>query len=322
MVKNNDLKQENIQKIKELLYQGTIYTKTELMSQCRLSSGSVTNVLHYLLSEEEIIYIGNAQSTGGRQSKFYQLNPNAHHIGMVVLKREHQNYHMYFKSYDLLKNCRFCFDIISETGTVSELRQNINDLLELDSLIDLLVISLPGVSENGTIDYCDYEQLNGLNLHDFGINVPIIVENDVNVGAIGFSKAYPDSQHLALCYQPSSDYVGCGVILSQKLYNGFSHFAGELRYLPLYSHSQQNELLKTNPQHLLMQQMTALCAVLNPQIIGYCSDVFEELTLSFDDYGIPKKHQPQLIHITNFNDLIEDGLFSIGIHQLLKKENI
>ena len=36
----------------------------------------------------------------------------------------------------------------------------------------------------------------------------------------------------AFIYQPAIDYVGCGMIIQGKLYNGFSHFAGELRCLP------------------------------------------------------------------------------------------
>ena len=67
------------------------------------------------------------------------------------------------------------------------------------------------------------------------LNVEII-ENDVNCASIGFYHQYSHYQNSALIYQPAVDYVGCGMIIQGKLYNGFSHFAGELRCLPFYDH--------------------------------------------------------------------------------------
>ena len=49
-------------------------------------------------------------------------------------------------------------------------------------------------------------------------------------------QKYPHYQNSALIYQPAIDYVDCGMIVQGKLYNGFSHFAGELRCLPFYDH--------------------------------------------------------------------------------------
>ena len=66
--------------------------------------------------------------------------------------------------------------------------------------------------------------------------LPCEIENDVNCARIGFYHQYPHYQNSALIYQPAIDYVDCGMIVQGKLYNGFSHFAGELRCLPFYDH--------------------------------------------------------------------------------------
>ena len=63
------------------------------------------------------------------------------------------------------------------------------------------------------------------------IKQKIIIENDVNCASIGFYHQYSHYQNSALIYQTAVDYVGCGMIIQGKLYNGFSHFAGELRCL-------------------------------------------------------------------------------------------
>ena len=65
-----------------------------------------------------------------------------------------------------------------------------------------------------------------------------------------FRSQYSHYQNSALIYQPAVDYVGCVMIIQGKLYNGFSHFAGELRCLPFYDHLQQERLLKDAPQEL------------------------------------------------------------------------
>ena len=71
------------------------------------------------------------------------------------------------------------------------------------------------------------------------------------------------------------------MIIQGKLYNGFSHFAGELRCLPFYDHLQQERLLKDAPQELLEKQIVTLCCVLNPEAIGICSDVLKRHTNIF-----------------------------------------
>lgn len=111
-----------------------------------------------------------------------------------------------------------------------------------------------------------------------------------------------------LIYQPAVDYVGCGMIIQGKLYNGFSHFAGELRCLPFYDHLQQERLLKDAPQELLEKQIVTLCCVLNPEAIGICSDVLKDIQISLPT--IPLKHQPQIIKINQLYKLIKEGLFS------------
>lgn len=122
-----------------------------------------------------------------------------------------------------------------------------------------------------------------------------------------------------MIYQPAIDYVGCGMIIQGKLYNGFSHFAGELRCLPFYDHLQQVRLLKDAPQELLEKQIVTLCCVLNPEAIGICSDVLKDIQISLPT--IPLKHQPQIIKINQLYTLIKEGLFQIGKNQMIGEMN-
>lgn len=195
-------------------------------------------------------------------------------------------------------------------------------VLKKDQEIAVICLSLPGVCDQGMIDLCDFEDFQNKNILEIlkkEIKQKIIIENDVNCARIGFYHQYPHYQNSALIYQPAIDYVDCGMIVQGKLYNGFSHFAGELRCLPFYDHLQQVRLLKDAPQELLEKQIVTLCCVLNLEAIGICSDVLKDIQISLPT--IPLKHQPQIIKINQLYTLIKEGLFQIGKNQMIGEMN-
>lgn len=321
MVRINELKKSNIQKIRECFYNCEIWTKNELSKKTGLSLAGTTNVLMELLANNEIEFIGEANSTGGRKSKQYILNKDYYHIGIIILRRENKNYRIIIKSLDLLSNIVYEKELISSRGTIQELDLTIKQLLENDNNVSILSISIPGVCQDGHVDICDYEEFEDFALGKYiysKFHLEVIIENDVNVACIGFSDSYPEVSHLSFIYQPAVKYVGIGMMIDRKLYNGFSHFAGELRYLPFYTHQQQDEMLKYSPKELLLKQIVTLICVMNPEVIGYHSDVFDtEMTL--EDYSIFKKHYPVLVRVPDFNNVILKGLYSIGLKNLMKR---
>lgn len=321
MVRINELKKSNIQKIRECFYNCEIWTKNELSKKTGLSLAGTTNVLMELLENNEIEFIGEANSTGGRKSKQYILNKDYYHIGIIILRRENKNYRIIIKSLDLLSNIVYEKELISSRGTIQELDLTIKQLLENDNNVSILSISIPGVCQDGHVDICDYEEFEDFALGKYiysKFHLEVIIENDVNVACIGFSDSYPEVSHLSFIYQPAVKYVGIGMMIDRKLYNGFSHFAGELRYLPFYTHQQQDEMLKYSPKELLLKQIVTLICVMNPEVIGYHSDVFDtEMTL--EDYSIFKKHYPVLVRVPDFNNVILKGLYSIGLKNLMKR---
>ena len=249
------------------------------------------------------------------------MNKDYYHIGIIILRRENKNYRIIIKSLDLLSNIVYEKELISSRGTIQELDLTIKQLLENDNNVSILSICIPGVCQDGHVDICDYEEFEDFALGKYiysKFHLEVIIENDVNVACIGFSDSYPEVSHLSFIYQPAVKYVGIGMMIDRKLYNGFSHFAGELRYLPFYTHQQQDEMLKYSPKELLLKQIVTLICVMNPEVIGYHSDVFDtEMTL--EDYSIFKKHYPVLVRVPDFNNVILKGLYSIGLKNLMKR---
>lgn len=320
--KINDLKQMNEQMIRTCFYDGQIWTKTALSQKTGISLASTTNILQELLKNNEIVFAGEADSTGGRKSKKYHLNKDYYHILKIVFKKSKDHFEFDLKSVNLFHECVFHHKVISSQGTKQDLIDGIEEMLKKDSNIDIFCISIPGVCRHGLIDICDFHRfeqtpLKKMLYEKFGKET--ILENDVNIACIGFYHQNSHYRHMAFIYQPQVDYVGCGMMIDGKLYNGFTHFAGELRYLPFYTHQQQDDMLQNEPMVLLEKQIETLCCTLNPQVVGICSDVIFDLS-TLQLQNIPDIHRPELVFVKNLDEMIQQGIFYIGLKKLLERE--
>ena len=322
LVKITELKTNNIHQVRLCFYNGEIWTKNDLAKHTGLSLAATTNILQLLLKDDEIKLVGEAQSTGGRKSKQYILNKDYYHLGNVSLKRDDQYYYFLVKITDLLGNILKEEKLISEEGSIDELLEAISNLICDDYKVTVLALSIPGVCKDGKVGICDFESLRNcelLKLLKEHFNLDIIMDNDVNAASIGFGIHYPNANNLALMYQPKIKYVGCGILINHRLCSGYSNFAGELSYLPFMSHHEQDEMLFKAPNDLLLKQLATICCVINPEIIGVCSDVFKEFDSSQLINYLPAEHWPKIIDIDNLDQLIKDGLYSLGIEVLKNK---
>lgn len=317
LANTEDLRRQNEQKIKHCFMDGEIWTKSEISKETGISCALITNVLQKLQGDHEIRFVGEACSTGGRKSKQYQINPDKRHVLQINCQLAKNQFQILFQVSDMLQRVIERRKISNSNQALEQIRKEIKEFFKKDPLIDLIIISIPGICNKGHIEVCDITELENLDLgtllfQEFGCKV--ILENDVNVACIGFSYRYPEFDHLAFLYQPQASYVGCGIMIDKKLYNGASHFAGELRYLPFYTHEDQDAMLKTNPKGLLEKQIMSVCCVLDPQIVGVFSNVFMANNLNFD--LLPEGHRPKVVCVNDMDELIFKGLYQIGIREI------
>ena len=311
----------NIQKIRKCFYQKKIWTKAELASVTQLSLASITNILQELLKSQEILFIGENDSTGGRKSKQYVLNKDYCHLLKVILKKQKDHDEVICIDVDLFNHIILKKHVSFLCLRQDELKNILIEIIQNDHFITMMSLSVPGVCHDGIVDVCDLKAFENKNLKAYiqtFYSHQIIIENDVNIASIGFSALYPNYQHMVLVYQPLVEYIGCGMMINGTLYNGFTHFAGELRYLPFYTLQQQDQLLKTNPMELLEKQLTTLCCVMNPEIIGICSDVIDDVS-DIHLSGIPATHQPQIVDVEDLYPLIESGLYRMSMQKIMEE---
>lgn len=322
LAKITDLKSDNIHLIRECFYDRQLWTKNKLAKQTNLSLAATTNILQYLLKKQEIKLIGEAESTGGRKSKQYILNKDYYHLATLILKRDDINFYFIVNIIDLLGNVLEVKKISKKTGTVNDLLKVIKSFVEKDYKITVLVLSIPGVCHNGKVDICDFDKLANVDLSNLireQFDFEVIIENDVNVAGIGFANYYPQAQNIALMYQPKVKYIGCSILINRQLCKGYTNFAGELSYLPFITLRQQDEMLQNDPNGLLLKQLVTICCVINPEIIGVCSDVFDVFNNTKLVNYLPQKHWPKIIDVKNFDELICVGLYDLGLELLKNK---
>lgn len=300
MAKNEELRKENIQRVRECFYQGGCWTKITLAETTGLSLAGTTNILQELLQENEILFNGEADSTGGRKSKEYVLNADFSHIGTIDCYRKGSQYSYRVQTFDLSKEILQEHIIYSKYGSLADFRNTLRWIMK-DPLIHYLAISIPGVCQNGKIKTCDFPMLAHKDIGKIiqkECSIPYTIENDVNVACISYAHHDTDLKDIALVYQPEKEYIGCGILINGNLYNGFHHEAGEMMFLGT---------AKQNPKKELQKVITTLKAVLDPQKIIWCSDLVNDMEDTYDD----------LLHIQDIQSLIQRGLYEIGLRELL-----
>lgn len=313
MAKGNDLRKENIKAVRRCFYEGGTWSLRELEEQTGLSHGSAVNVIRELENRQEILLSEKTGNTVGRKTYRYILNPGYLHLCTVSVRRENEGFVFEISVIDL--SGAVLDHLVKENGGISldGLAEAIGEMLSRHPGISMILVSSPGICRNGVI----YNQ--GRYEYDLGSvirrkwSLPYVIENDVNVACIGFHKEYPESENIALVYQAQDTVFGCGVMIRGKLYNGFSHAAGELRYTPV-----MRDPSGYTAKELLQSQILSTAAVLNPEVIGYCSEVCAE-EISLADETLPEHHRPKLVCVRQLEPLTAAGMHSIGMHNIVER---
>lgn len=306
MSRNTVLKQENIQMIRKCFYQGGIWTKNDLNRQTGISLAAITNILLSLLEQQEILLTGKAASTGGRKSKQYILNPDYCHIGKIIFYNHADEYQFLTASVRMDDTLIFYKEYDYQHST-DELLSIIEAMRQKDPLIKIITFSIPGVSINGTITFCDFKEFENYHLGQMitdHFHIDWAIENDVNCAAIAYARQH-QLHNMVLLYQPKHEYIGTGIIIHDQLYHGFHHRAGEIRFLP-------ETIKKQTPDQVLTQTIQILSAILDPEQIIYSSDYQTSIKLP----------NIRLTRINRITDLIQSGLYALGKTHILNKEAI
>lgn len=282
------MKKVNSSLIKQILKEKGSATKAQITKNTGISVTTVRTLLEELIINKEIISLGLDDSSGGRKAERYTLNLNDNISLSFYVENEFINYAL----------TNILGDII-ENNTI-KIEKNRNEIF-LEEFIDNILknnnIKVIGIGVSGVVDKGNYffgKELDNWEKSNIGeyiekkYNIPVVLENDLNAIALGFSLNYLkemktlDMKSLNLVYIDFSESgVGAGIIANGQLIRGKNNFAGELGFIPINKQGHLGHILNTNPSDetyvdVVAQLIATLNCVINPSFIVIGGDTLRK----------------------------------------------
>lgn len=239
------IRQVNEDFIRSTLIKCRAATKMQLADITGLSIMTVGTVLTKLVSNGEVVESEMVPSEGGRPARMYRYDSSFSHVVTVFISSHEGQRYVYVAVSDAFGNI-----VYKNKDTIVEVNQEVFVKLLDEAFtkypdIKALGIGIPGIVNNGLIQSCDYEMLNGFDMRSHyseKYKIPVIVENDVNCAVYGYCGSEVDinlektvNENLQInddtavyLFFPGTFCPGSGIWINGELYRGFGNMAGEI----------------------------------------------------------------------------------------------
>lgn len=230
----------NRSSVLDLLRQASPISPTEISSRLNLSLPTVMRILEELSNNELVVRLEEHQYSGGRPRSLVSFNGTSH----AVIGLDLGGTKMYGTVADL---CGTIQAEVHRASVPSNSEENLNLTVEMiEELLHVprregqkvlgIGVGAPGVTlfEEGVVTWAPslgWRDLPLRNLLAQRFGLEVVVENDVNLAALGeygFGVARGASSLVCLAVGTG---IGSGIVLERKIYRGFHQSAGEVGYL-------------------------------------------------------------------------------------------
>lgn len=322
------LKEINVDLVKVALKSREFGTKNSIADTTGLSVGTCKTILEELLASGEVFELEPGPSTGGRPSRRFSYNENFANVALIYARQEGEEKSLFLSVVNLYGQSIHeeyigCSDIGPE-----EIDEAVKSLLERFPAIKALSIGVPGIVRSGSIDICDFNKLSHLPLQSYlekKFRLPVSVENDVNLTALGYFQrldtANPES--LVYIYYPEDGMPGSGIVINGRVLRGRSNFAGELSFMPNWIGRDEQGEAQKNKQlfcNYIIDTVLSVNCLINPECIVLSGQWFTEDLMESIKSGAhrasPEGHSPELRFESDIHDSYLDGLKFAGMKLL------
>jgi glucokinase-like ROK family protein len=214
--------------------------RSEIAERLHVSLPTAMRVVEDLLSEDLVRYCGSSPSTGGRPRSLIEYNGSAHAVIGIDLGGSHT----FGTVADLFGNVQCELDVSRQNG---DAQANLQSLFEvIEQLLDAprpagqrvrgIGIGVPGFTRTpeGIVTWVPSLGWRDLPLKDIlheRFNLPVFVENDVNLAALGEWGFGAGREVRDLVCINIGTGIGAGVIIDGALHRGYRQSAGEIGYI-------------------------------------------------------------------------------------------
>ena len=227
----------------QLLRDGQPRTRAELATITGMARSTIALRVDSLMELGLVSPVGDAQSTGGRPSSQFALNPSAKVVLAADLGATHATVAVTDLTGTTLAEVRGRRDISDGPEAVLNWmidagRKLVGEIDRTPSDVIAIGIGLPGPVEHSTGMPINPPIMPGWDRFDVPsfvqqhLEVPVLVDNDVNIMALGEQAyAWPQTEHLIFVKVATG--VGSGVISSGRLQRGAQGIAGDIGHVQI-----------------------------------------------------------------------------------------
>ena len=273
------LRKSNHNLVRNVMLTEEAWTKEALAAATGLSRSTCYNILMDMLAAGEAAELSHGASDGGRPASRFQYRRTSVLFALVLLQCENLQKSVSILVTDIggtvLSRQKRQMDSVS----VEFLGELLQETVKVDPRIKAVGISYPGAVRNGRIAcWSDMEELTDLDLQTLlrqRLDLPLYIENDVNLGAWGYAQKHRgETDTFAYIAFPRGNLPGCGLVLNGQLFQGSRGFAGEVLYIQNQDWDEQRRRLreKHGLADMVLQMLRPITALLDPDRIVVAGD--------------------------------------------------
>lgn len=227
--------------VKELYTLGN-NTASNICQLVGISLPTVNLLLTDLLEENIVIKEGRGQSQGGRKPDLYGLAPDSFYILGMDLSRYGAKAAIYnTKNEKVTKIKSVKLPLNNEAATLDSIHQFAMDVIQSSGIKDEKIIAV-GISMPGLVDsvaginhtYLKSGKRNLKEQLEAKFERKVFIENDARAKTLAEFKFGNNNTHKNVLGIFVDWGIGLGIIIDEKLYRGYSGFAGEFSHSPLF----------------------------------------------------------------------------------------
>ncbi|WEK53669.1 MAG: ROK family transcriptional regulator [Candidatus Cohnella colombiensis] len=239
------IKRINTAIVLESILRGAPLSRAQISEQTGLNKATVSSLVQDLIDQSLVKEIGRGESSGGRKPVMLEFIATAGYaIGLDLGVN-------YIRG--VVTNIRGEV-VVERTSSLRHIEPDfvINSLCDMiDDLISAapaqgpygfvgIGIGVPGiVDDSGSILFAPHLQWRDIPLCRMiseRYSIPVTIDNEANVGALGEQKYGAGHQISNLIYVSVGMGIGTGLILNRTLYKGTSGYSGEMGHLTVDAH--------------------------------------------------------------------------------------
>lgn len=326
---SHQLRESNLQKVREILHHEQIATVSEIKDKTGLSVVTINKLVSELVKRGEIYKGGTSTKAGGRPATTYCFNANYELILILSCYRRAGNEYVGYSVHDLFGECiERREELLSDTAVIhtDEFTIGIEHYLENYPRIAMIGLSMPSDSVGGRVGSAirhDPQSKRLAHHLELRFQTPVFFETDINAAALGCSKRLSDQDCVAGLVLVPGRAPACGFCYSGKLLRGKDGMAGEIRYFPMYNDQGVLPLEKLQADDLAIRTLRAVMCVMNPGYVAIYTESLKPNLVERLKKSLPTAAEEALLPRIEISDGIREdivsGMLTLSLEKLNKK---